>query len=90
MHVAQVLDGIGVITGSAPDDVRHTLAEVDGVASVDEQLTHQLPPPDAARPVSRRGRPQRRSRTRRSSSGPSEPATTWSATVVSVAPVRRA
>jgi hypothetical protein len=47
MHVAQVLEGIGVITGSAPEDVRHTLAEVDGVASVDEQLTHQLPPPDA-------------------------------------------
>jgi hypothetical protein len=48
MDVAQVLDGIGVITGSAPDDVRRSLAEVDGVASVDEQLTHQLPPPDAA------------------------------------------
>ena len=48
MDVAQVLDGIGVITGSAPDDVRRSLAEVEGVASVDEQLTHQLPPPDAA------------------------------------------
>ena len=48
MEVAQVLDGIGVITGSAPDDVRHTLADVEGVASVDEQLTHRLPPPDAA------------------------------------------
>jgi hypothetical protein len=48
MEVVQVLDGIGVITGSAPDDVRHTLADVEGVASVDEQLTHQLPPPDSA------------------------------------------
>jgi hypothetical protein len=47
MEVAQVLDGIGVITGSAPDDVRRALATVEGVASVDEQLTHQLPPPDA-------------------------------------------
>jgi hypothetical protein len=47
MQVAQVLDGIGVITGSAPEDVRHTLAGVEGVASVDEQLTHRLPPPDA-------------------------------------------
>jgi hypothetical protein len=47
MEVAQVLDAIGVITGSAPDDVRHTLADVEGVTSVDEQLTHQLPPPDA-------------------------------------------
>ena len=47
MEIAQVLDGIGVITGSAPDDVRPALAAVEGVASVDEQLTHQLPPPDA-------------------------------------------
>jgi hypothetical protein len=47
MAVAQVLEGIGVITGSAPDDVRRTLADVEGVASVDEQLTHQLAPPDA-------------------------------------------
>jgi hypothetical protein len=47
MQVTQVLDGIGVITGSAPEDVRHTLAAVEGVASVDEQLTHRLPPPDA-------------------------------------------
>jgi hypothetical protein len=47
MEVAQVLDGIGVITGSAPAGVREALAGVDGVASVDEQLIHQLPPPDA-------------------------------------------
>jgi hypothetical protein len=47
MDVAQVLDGIGVITGSAPDDVRNDLVGVKGVASVDEQLTYQLPPPDA-------------------------------------------
>ena len=47
MAVTQILEGIGVITGSAPDDVRRTLADVEGVASVDEQLTHQLPPPDA-------------------------------------------
>jgi hypothetical protein len=47
MAVEQVLEGIGVITGSAPDDVRNDLVSVEGVASVDEQLTHQLPPPDA-------------------------------------------
>ena len=47
MQVAQVLEGIGVITGSAPDDVRQDLAGVQGVASVDEQVTHRLPPPDA-------------------------------------------
>ena len=47
MQVAQVLEGIGVITGSAPDDVRQDLAGVQGVTSVDEQVTHRLPPPDA-------------------------------------------
>jgi hypothetical protein len=47
MEVGQVLAGIGVITGSAPDEVRADLAAVEGVASVDEQLTHRLPPPDA-------------------------------------------
>jgi hypothetical protein len=47
MQVAEVLGGIGVITGSVPDGAREALAAVDGVSSVDEQLTHQLPPPDA-------------------------------------------
>ncbi len=47
MDVAQVHEGIGVITGSAPDEVRQDLAGVEGVASVDESLTHQRPPPDA-------------------------------------------
>ena len=47
MEVAEVLDGIGMITGSVPDEARDALAGVEGVASVDEQLTHQLPPPDA-------------------------------------------
>jgi hypothetical protein len=47
MHVEQVLDGIGIITGSAPDDRRSALAGVEGVASVDQELAHQLPPPDS-------------------------------------------
>lgn len=47
MEIAEVLDGIGMITGSVPDEARDALAGVEGVASVDEQLTHQLPPPDA-------------------------------------------
>ena len=47
MEVAEVLDGIGMITGSVPDEARDALSGVEGVASVDEQLTHQLPPPDA-------------------------------------------
>ena len=48
MEVDQVLDGLGIITGSAPADSRSALTDVDGVVSVDEQLTHQLPPPDSA------------------------------------------
>jgi hypothetical protein len=48
MQVEQVLDGIGIITGSAPAGSRPALTGVEGVVSVDEQLTHQLPPPDSA------------------------------------------
>ena len=47
MEVAQVLDGLGIITGSAPEESRSALTGVEGVASVDEELTYQLPPPDA-------------------------------------------
>ncbi|MET0764979.1 MAG: hypothetical protein ABWY29_08935 [Blastococcus sp.] len=48
MQVEQVLDGLGIITGSVPDDNRPVLTDVEGVVSVDEGLTHQLPPPDSA------------------------------------------
>ena len=48
MQVDQVLDGIGIITGSAPADSRPALTGVEGVVSVDEELTYQLPPPDSA------------------------------------------
>jgi hypothetical protein len=48
MQVDQVLDGLGIITGSAPADSRPALTGVEGVVSVDEQLTYQLPPPDSA------------------------------------------
>jgi hypothetical protein len=47
MQVEQVLEGLGIITGSASSAVRNSLTAVEGVAAVDEQLTHQLPPPDA-------------------------------------------
>ena len=47
MEVDQVLEGLGVITGSAPSGVRESLTAIEGVVSVDEQLTHRLPPPDA-------------------------------------------
>jgi hypothetical protein len=48
MQVEQVLGALGIITGSVPDGSRPALADVEGVASVDEELTYQLPPPDSA------------------------------------------
>lgn len=47
MQVDQVLDGLGIITGSVPPGTLGTLTGVAGVLSVDEQLTHRLAPPDA-------------------------------------------
>ena len=47
MQVDQVLDGIGIITGSVPAGTMASLTDVAGVVSVDEQLVHRLPPPDA-------------------------------------------
>jgi hypothetical protein len=47
MQVEQVLGTLGIITGSAQDDALVALRGVEGVASVDVQLTHQIPPPDA-------------------------------------------
>ena len=47
MQVEQVLAGLGIITGSAPAGALGALTAVAGVVSVDEQLVHRLPPPDA-------------------------------------------
>ena len=47
MEVEQVLGTLGMVTGSAPADALDTLRGVEGVASVDEQLTYQLPPPNS-------------------------------------------
>jgi hypothetical protein len=47
LQVEQVLGTLGIVTGSAPADALDALRGVEGVASVDEQLTHRLPPPDA-------------------------------------------
>jgi hypothetical protein len=47
-RVEQVLDGVGIITGSVPDDRRMLLERVPGVdAVVDGSLTYQLPVPGA-------------------------------------------
>jgi hypothetical protein len=47
MEVEQVLGSLGIVTGSAPAESLDALRGVEGVASVDEQLTHRLPPPDS-------------------------------------------
>ena len=47
LEVEQVLGTLGIVTGSAPADTLDALRGVEGVASVDEQLTHQIEPPDS-------------------------------------------
>jgi hypothetical protein len=47
MQVDQVLASLGIITGSAPEESLDALRSVDGVASVDAQLIHRVPPPDS-------------------------------------------
>ncbi|MDQ3610734.1 MAG: hypothetical protein M4D85_03830 [Actinomycetota bacterium] len=48
MQVEQVLDGVGIITGSISEERRLLLASVPGVAAIaDSSLTYQLPSPDA-------------------------------------------
>jgi hypothetical protein len=47
MHVDQVLGALGIITGSVPPGTLGALSAVTGVASVDEQRGHRLPPPGA-------------------------------------------
>ena len=47
LEVEQVLGTLGIVTGSAPADTLDALRGVEGVASVDEQLTHKIEPPDS-------------------------------------------
>lgn len=44
LEVESVLESVGMITGKASDPA--ALREVDGVASVDEDLEYQIPAPD--------------------------------------------
>lgn len=48
MHVDQVLNDVGVISGSVPDDRRKHLQAVTGVQSVEDTATVQLPPPESS------------------------------------------
>jgi hypothetical protein len=48
MQIDQVLNEVGVISGSAPYDRRQDLWAVPGVESIEGVRTYQLPPPDSA------------------------------------------
>ncbi len=46
--VEHVLEALGMITGTVPDATYVVLAaQVEGVASVEEELRYQIPPPDS-------------------------------------------
>jgi hypothetical protein len=47
MQVDQVLDRLGVISGSIPEDRQESLQAVAGVRSVEATHQYQIPPPDA-------------------------------------------
>ncbi len=47
LQVEQVLGTLGIVTGSAPANALDALRGVEGVDSVDEQLSYRLPPPDS-------------------------------------------
>jgi hypothetical protein len=47
LEVDQVLGDIGIITGSVPADKRRSIDGLEGVDSVEEEATFQLPSPEA-------------------------------------------
>ncbi len=47
LSVDQVLDAIGIVTGSLADENRAAVAGIDGVLAVEDDHTFQLPPPDS-------------------------------------------
>jgi len=47
MQVDQVLGGVGVISGSVPEDRQQSLQAVAGVKSVEASHHFHIPPPDA-------------------------------------------
>lgn len=47
LNVDRVLETVGMITGSAPEDCQPELEAVAGVASVDGAVRFLLPPPDS-------------------------------------------
>jgi hypothetical protein len=47
MRIDRVLNEVGVISGHVPDDRRDVLRAVEGVESIEDANTFQLPPPDS-------------------------------------------
>ena len=47
LEVEQVLPALGVVTGLADDEQLAAIAALPGVASVEEETTFRIPPPDA-------------------------------------------
>lgn len=47
MRVDQVHGAVGVITGEVTEAQRATISRIPGVASIEDQNTFQLPPPDS-------------------------------------------
>lgn len=47
MQVDQVLRPVGVITGSITESQRASINAIPGVVAVEDDTSHQLPPPDA-------------------------------------------
>ena len=47
MQVSQVLEAIGVITGTVPDGCETVLRNIPGVKSVDPALNIAIPSPDS-------------------------------------------
>ena len=47
MNVEQVLDAMGIITGSVPADRRADLERLPGVAGVEAEREFHIAPPDA-------------------------------------------
>ena len=53
MKINRVMPVMGVISGSSPSSKMSTLKDIDGVASVEEEVTAVLSPPDFGRPMTR-------------------------------------
>jgi hypothetical protein len=47
MNVTQVLNSIGVVSGSIDPSLMGTLSQIEGVKEVEQERTYQLAPPDS-------------------------------------------